>query len=206
VPLISAPHSLRTTLVRQVEITNGQIQIVNNPDVPAFYASLAPPDAAATPGEAPRQAPPAMLRHASGLTGPLSDLRAGSRVEPLLRGPYEILDNGVEITTGARSVGRQFACLPVDFLYPLDAILSDMDGNPISNMELAIWSASETHDVQAGEYEDYDGEAPIEYAASLQRNVDIMVGTTRYRIIAAETDLDVPRTRLRLRKADEPLA
>ena len=100
----------------------------------------------------------------------------------------------------------QYACLPVEYLYPLDGILSDMDGNPIGNMQLAIWGAAETHDVRAGEFEDYQGEAPIEYAASLMRNVDIMVGTIRYRVLASETDLNIACARLRLRKADEPLA
>jgi len=122
-----------------------------------------------------------------------------------LRGAYELLDAGVDVTTGSRIVGREYACLPVDFLYPLDSIISDMDGNPISNMELAIWDATEIHNVRSGEYENYNGEAPIEYASSLMRNVDVMVGTTRYRIIASEVDLDMPRVRLRLRKADEPL-
>jgi hypothetical protein len=206
VPLISAAHGIRVTLTREVDIINGKPQVTENPVMPNFFASLTPPSAAATPGESPRQASPAMLRHASGLTGPLRVLRAGSRVSLLSRGTYELLDGGVEITTGARTVGREYACLPTKFLYPLDGTISDMDGNPISNMELSIWSASESHDVSAGEFEDYEGEAPIEFADSLMRNIDIMIGTTRYRVIASETDLNMICVHLRLRKADEPLA
>jgi len=205
-PLIAAAHNLRATLARTVTTANGQVTVDNEPDYPPFWISIIPPDGPAASGEPPRSAPTAMLRHASGLTGPRLDLRAGFRLDVLSRGTYEVLDNGVEITTGARVVGKQYACLPLDFLYPLDGILSDMDGNPISDIDIAIWSATESHDVAAGEYEDYEGEAPIEFAADLQRNIDVMVGTTRYRIIAAERDIDVPRVRLRFRKADEPLA
>src|SRR4051794_5768749 len=183
-PLISAAHGIRVTLVREVDIVNGKPQVTNNPVMSDFFASLTPPSAAATPGESPRQSPPAMLRYASGLTGPLRVLRAGSRVSLLSRGTYELLDSGVAITTGSRTVGMQYACLPIKFLYPLQGIISDMDGNTIGNIELAIWTATESHDVSAGEFEDYEGEAPIEYAGSLMRNIDIMIGTTRYRVIA----------------------
>jgi hypothetical protein len=204
--LISSANQLRTTLTREVDMVGGKPVVTENPVMPAFYSSLSEPSAAAVPGESPRQAATAMLRHASGLTGPLRVLRAGSRVSLLSRGTYELLDSGVSITTGARTVGMQYACLPIKFLYPLQGIISDMDGNPIGNIELAIWTATESHDVSAGEFEDYEGEAPIEYAGSLMRNIDIMIGTTRYRVIASETDLNAICARLRLRKADEPLA
>jgi hypothetical protein len=203
-PIISAAHNIQATLIREIDVVNGKPQVTDDPVMPPFYVGLTQPDAAAASGESPRQAPPAMLRHASGLTGPRRVLRAGSRLSLLSRGTYELLDNGVDVTTGTRIVGREYACLPSDSLYPLDGIISDMDGNPIGNMELAIWGATESHDVTAGEFEDYDGEAPIEFAEQLMRNVDIMVGTTRYRVIAAEPEIAF--VRLRLRKADEPLA
>jgi hypothetical protein len=105
-----------------------------------------------------------------------------------------------------RITGVEFAVLPVQILYPQTGILSDMDGHPIiSNMPLALWAPVESHDINAGEYEDYEAEAPIEFGLSLMRNVDIMVGTVRYRIIAAEVDLGLVNVHMRLRKADEPL-
>jgi hypothetical protein len=122
------------------------------------------------------------------------------------RGVYELLDSGVQLTTGQRVTGVEFAVLPIAILYPLSGIISDMDGNPAGDMTLAIWSPVETHDVNAGEYEDYLGEAPIEFGPILMRNVDIMVGTVRYRVISAVNDLNAMVVGLQLRKADTPLA
>lgn len=204
--LLSAAHNIKTTLVRSVSLVNGQVQVNNVPNIPPFYVGLIQPSGPATPGLPPRQAPPAMLRHASGLTGPAVALGAGYRVSLLSHGLYELLDNGAQITVGSRTIGMVYACQPIDFLYPLSAIISDMDGNPISNMSLAIWNAVEAHALMAGEYEGYEGAAPVEYGSLLMRNVDVMIGTTRYRVIASETEPDSMSVHLRLRKADEPLA
>jgi hypothetical protein len=205
-PALAAASNFRMRINRTVDVSNGQVVIDPVPDYPYFWASVTPPDSPAAPGDDPRQAPTAMLRHASRLTGPALDLRAGFRVENDSGTLIEILDNGTPVTTGSRLVGMSFACLPVDWLYPLTGVISDMDGNPTGIASLAIWGASESHDVSAGEFEDYDGSAAIEYASGLMRNVDLMVGTTRYRILAAETDMGSMYVRLRLRKADDPLA
>lgn len=216
-PLISSAHNLRATLTRTINIVNGQVQIDNSPVVPPFYVEYTPSGGPRVSGfvrmraagvASPRQVPPAMLRTAYGLTGPSIGLGSGFRVLVLSSGilELEIIDNGTVINTGSRIVGVRYACQPLEFLYPLEGILSDMDGNPISNMQLAIWNSFESHDVEAGEFEDCDGEAPIEFSPSLMRNVDIMIGTTRYKILAAEDDLASMSVHLRLRKADEPLA
>lgn len=212
-PLISAGHNFRATLVRSVDMVNGQPVVDDAPNIPPFYVAIIDPKSprvttgrAFGAGGSPRTAIPGVLRHASGLTGPSIDLRAGYRVNVLSYGLVELLNDGTPLSTATRTPGFIFAFAPVDWLYPLDGILSDMDGNPIGDMKLGIWGALEVHDVTAGEFEDYEAEAPIEYIASLQRNVDIMVGTTRYRILASEPDFGVMTIHLRLRKADEPLA
>lgn len=212
-PTISAALNTRATVARTVSISNGVPSVDDSPDQTPFWCSLSQ---SGTPrgfkyvstatALGPRQNPPATLRHASGLTGPTLDLRAGDRVSLLSYGVYELLDSGVQLTTGQRIVGVEFAALPVAVLYPLSGIISDMDGNPQGDMILGIWSPVESHNVAAGEYEDYLGLAPVEFGMSLMRNVDIMVGTVRYRILASETDLNTMAVNLQLRKADEPLA
>jgi len=204
--LVSAAHNIRTTLVRSVTMINGQPQVDDTVNIPPFWVGRVAPSGPALAAVSPRQSPPTLLRHARGLTGPSVALRAGDRLSLLSYGLVELLDNGFEFTVGSRTIANVFTCQPVDFLYPLSGIISDMDGNPISDMPLAIWSPIESHDVNAGEFEDYEGEASIEFAPALMRNVDVMVGTTRYRILAAEPQPDMMYVHLRLRKADEPLA
>lgn len=212
-PIISAGHNFKSILTRIVDMVNGQPVVNDSPNIPPFYTAIIDPRSprvttgrAFGVGGSPRQAIPGVLRHATGLTGPSLDLRAGYRVNVLSYGLLELLNDGTPLSTGVRTPGFIYAFAPVAWLYPLSGILSDMDGNPISNMNLGIWGALESHDVTAGEFEDYQGEAPIEFLSSLQRNVDIMVGTTRYRVTAAEPDFGVMTVHLRLRKADEPLA
>lgn len=212
-PTISAAFNLRSFVDRVVTVVNGVPSIDDSPNQPPFWCSLSQ---SGTPrgfkyvstatALGPRQNPPATLRHASGLTGPALDLRAGDRVSMGSSGVYELLDSGVQLTTGQRIVAVEFACLPIAVLYPLSGIISDMNGNPLGDIILGVWSPVESHNVAAGEYEDYLGEAPVEFGSSLMRNVDIMVGTVRYRVIASETDLNTMSVSLQLRKADEPLA
>lgn len=212
-PIVSAAHNYKTTLARSVEIVNGQAQVNDSPNIPPFYVGISQSGlprgfkfTASAFGGSPRATPPTTLRHASGLTGPSLDLRAGFRCNVLSYGLLELLDNGINITTGQRIVAIEFAAAPIDVLYPLEGIISDMDGNPIGNMSLGIWGGTELHDITAGEFEDYDGEAPIEFGPQLMRNVDVMIGTTRFRVMSAVTDYNQMNVRLRLRKADEPLA
>lgn len=213
IPPISAASNFKTTLVRSIIMTNGQPVVNDTPNIPPFYVGIVDSGlprgfkygGAASLGS-PRHTPPAMLRHATGLTGPSVELGVGDRCNVLSYGLLELLDNGTKISTGVRLVGLEYAAAPINQLYPFSGILSDMDGNPISNMPVSIWGAIENHDVLAGEFEDYEGEAPIEFLPMLMRNVDVMVGTIRYRILAAEPDYGFMNVHLRLRKADEPLA
>jgi hypothetical protein len=212
-PLISAAHNVKTTLAKTISIVNGLPVVNNSPTAGPFYMSISQSGTprgfkyGGRPSElAPRQSPPAMLRHASGLTGPSVDLGAGDRVNLQSYGIYELLDGGITLTTGSRIAGTEFASLPIAILYPLTGTISDMAGNPASSITLAIYGALESHDINAGEFEDYEGEAPAEFYSSLKRNVDVMVGTRRYRVLASELDIGLMSVHLRLRRADEPNA
>jgi len=200
---IGGANATSLFIVRRVALANNLIQIDDAPMEFAFYGNITPPDGPGDPGTAPRDAPPAMLRHASGLTGPRTGLGLGDRVAATNEVVYEIVDRGEQIMSGRRLVGMDFAVMRLSELYPIDADLRDMDGVSVKQMSVAIWDATEEHADQ-GEYENYEGEAPPEFTADLKRNLDIFIPATgaRYRIIAAEPDVAPPRVRLRLRKAD----
>ena len=194
-------HTLnkQARVVRRVSVSAQRS--VGVADVPeqVFRAALSPPgDFSLSTQDSPRENPSATLRWRSGPFGPTPPPQAGARIDVDGR-VYEALAGPLELRHGSRVVGYELPVMPVNLLYPLTGTLVQQDGVAIiPAMSLALWETSDDH-ADRGEYLNFDGEAPPEYAADFMRNRALMVGTERHVITSALVDATGPRVRFSTR-------
>lgn len=110
---------------------------------------------------------------------------------------YELLTDPRPLRLGASAVGFEAECLPVDVLYPREA---EIEGLPSAEpVPLSLYTGTETVEGH-GDYDTYEGEAPIEFAdALLAPNTVLISGERRLRLVEAIVVYEVPHVRMRLR-------
>lgn len=150
----------------------------------------------------PRAMPSVKLQYPSGtLTPDVVPLRAGDRVE-IDGTTYELLGRARQVQSGRRVIGAECAVLPVDVLYPQEALL--LNGQEVlrSDIVFAAWAPTETSSDRAG-YETLQAEAPLDFVADLRPNRTLNVSGTRYHIYSASVPTNGPRVAMTLRRKDD---
>lgn len=189
---------------------DGRGYIITDEDLGLFMASLQVPTSARTDDGSPRDGSPYILRWRAGVLGPQAVPQAGWRVS--LSRPtsqrtyenmiYELLGDPREIRNGANSTGMQASVLPVGVLYPYVAVLKAQDGTTVVNeLNIALWSEREDH-TDTGTYEEFAGEAPVDYASTIRQNHKFDLDGEIYRITSSIVDFEGPRVKFNARRAN----
>jgi len=150
----------------------------------------------------PRRANSKLLRYYTGYFGPTGvPLRAGDRVE-VDSVIYEVLSVPREIRKGRFPEGFGAQVLPLTFLYPFVGTIEEIGGADVAlNVIFSKYAPNESSG-STGTYEDFDGEAPLDYASHLRINRQIRVGATSiYKIVTATVDKVAGYVDLTLRKS-----
>lgn len=114
----------------------------------------------------------------------------------------ELVEPHQPLYNGRRIVGYQGEAVAVADLYPLTASLQEQGGSVVTaSVPVAIYSPADTV-TDHGDFDNLDGEAPVEYLAALRtRNRQLVVGSDTFRILSAQLDSGGRFVALRLRRA-----
>lgn len=207
--MIQLPQSGRVT--KRFSFTQGFSAVVD--DVPIeeavwFHCFVTPP-ASEPPIEvgSPRDNVPWTLLTSGGLFVPQEPMPPGTCIEVvpvtyLFSGEYEIMTGPRLLRHGARVVAHRYQVLPLSVLYPFSASAVDNSGVVISGaMPIAIWSTGESHN-DRGTYEDFDAEAPAEYASAITTNTTLFLDGRRYRVTRSRLSTARPRLLMSLRRSN----
>jgi hypothetical protein len=187
-------------IVRRVVIVPGVPAVVTDETEAVFPIAVVRPTTARPSGEAsPRTYPRYRLRWAEGFRAPAGALlTAGDRIS-VSEVTYELLTQPRALHAGRSHVGWEVEAQDIAVLYPLTAVLHDQDASVLAAaMPCAVWGGVDRREA-AGEYEDLDGETPIEFEAVLKTNTYLVIGTQKLRFLSAVTDHVGPRVVLSLR-------
>lgn len=164
-----------------------------------FRCQLSPATERRAVDGSPRESEPRRLVRWSTFVILNPQLTAGGRLlinEDL----FEVMTNPKPISRGFRSYGYEAEVVLVDDLYPHVATVTTQDGNVVGVTAVALWSPTERHE-DRGDYEDRDGEAPIETSTIIARNASLMIGPERWRVLDATTEVNPPRVTFSARRA-----
>ncbi len=193
---------------RSLELEGRTFTVVDVPGWP-FACSLQPPRVSREDDGSPRDRDHYIMRFRKPPFGP-GTAKAGCRVSlesPLLWGrPYEnvtheLVSDPREVRVGPLGTVMQAECLPVGELYPYEGTLKEQNGTEVGSIVVALWSDREGHQ-DTGTYEEFRGEAPVEFADELGNNRWIDLDGERYRITASILDLEGPRVKFDARRAN----
>lgn len=204
--------NIRVLVTRTVELDTRTFTVVDNPSANhSFMGSLEPPRFAKEDDGSPRDLTPYVLRWRTGILGPPMSLEAGWRVSlkrsvlstmrPYENEEHELLEDPREFRVGPVTYGLQVRIAPVSALYPYDGLLQEQDGTVVSEISMALWSEREEHQ-DTGTYEDFSGEAPVEFADELGTNRRIVTDGQIYRVTSSILDLEGPRVKFEARRAN----
>lgn len=192
------PLSDRARIVRRVSLSTGAPVVVDIEEG-AFPCQLSAPTESGS--GSPRDTPPHLLRWARGIYGPGSSLSGSSRiyVQGFL---FECTSASTrEIRQGSWVAGYEVNLVKVSDLYPLQAQLTEQNKTVvIAAMPCGLWSPSESHQ-DRGEYENWLGEAPVNYWADVRINRSLVIAGKRYRITSSVLELTPPRVSFEVRVA-----
>lgn len=180
----------RARIVRRVSFLAGSPVVVDQEEETFPCQLTAPTESKSGP---PRDTPPHLLRWSSGIYGPGDYLSGSSRI--LVQGAlFECTSASTrEIRQGAWIAGYEVDLVKVSDLYPLQTQLVEQDKTVVMpSVPCALWSPSENHR-DRGEYENWLGEAPVDFWQEIQRNRSLMVGGKRHRIMSSVLELTPPR-------------
>lgn len=191
------------TIDRTVRLDTGGAVTVSDPETAFSGLLVAPHGSQATPTEvSPRTLPPWRMFVRGGRLAPSVTFKPGDRVRDPAGVTYEALGPGNPIRLGPMQVGQEVTVQRIDMLYPLTAAVSDLQGDFSVTVPVALWDPTGGEiTLQHGAYVAPLAEAPIEWAADLQRqNAKLLVGTRVLHIESATVDYSAPRVALRLRE------
>lgn len=191
-------------VVRRVVVNSAQVVTVSDILEDRWPARLIPPTSEHGGDDAsPRDNSPYIIRYARFLFRPPgATLRAGDRVEERETGlAFELLRDPRTLREGRREVGWEVSALPVSTLYPLNGSIQEQGGDEVvDDVDFALWGGSENR-TDRGEYEDRDGEVPVEYSSELRSNRQLVTSSQTLRILEAVVDTEGPRVKVRARRA-----
>lgn len=208
-----SPSVLRqtATLVRTIAAngTGGYTITPAGEPAPAFKCSLLPPKTFSAPAQdsAPRQWRNKMdLVYLSKVLGkPQTKWEPGARIE-IEEIEYEVVSESLDKRIGPTVFAYSASVLPVSQLWPLTAKLTDLKGTNVpgvGDVPFAVWEPSADRFAQRGRYDDTEGEVPADFMAAVQgKNLALVVGTRKYKIISAHTHFSQPHISLRLVSLD----
>lgn len=198
--------NIRGMVTRVLELDGRHFELASADE--SFMCSLEPPRNAKPDDGSPRDLEPSVLRWRSGLLGPGLVPQAGWRVSctrPIGGRPYEnlvyeLLEDPREMRTGAITQGIQARVASVGTLYPYAGELQEQDGTELGDIAFALWSEREDHQ-STGTYEEFSGEAPVEFTNELGTNRRIVSDGQTYRITSSILDLEGPRVKFEARRS-----
>jgi hypothetical protein len=170
-------------------------------DSPAFSAELFSPAAEASSGEgSPRDLPQYTLKWGVAHYGPRNGpVQAGERF--IFKNViYEATEVPEDLNLNDRKDGTQVTCMPIKALYPYIVDITEKGGDPVlqAGIRLAMWTVSEASS-RSDEYEDFEGEAPID--TLLKRNRVVVAGVHRYNVMTVRVERRVPHIVFTARRA-----
>jgi hypothetical protein len=194
--MIGATLSQRARRIRWVGVEN--ITATLDEDETGFFpARLFPPaDPSSKQDGSPRDAA-ARFRLVWNREAP--DLPAASRVELFGEtGTYELLTAPEALRRGQRVAGYQAEVLELSDLYPIEAEVEGVSA--VATVPLSLYTGSEQV-LGHGDYEDYEGQAPIEFWEWLEPdNTRLLIDDHRFSVTSSVLDVQIPHVKLRLRK------
>lgn len=199
--------NIQATVTRILTLEDGTFTI-DDGVYGSHMVSLMPPTRRLANDGSPRDGDPYTIRWRGGSLGPLVPPFAGWRLtlsRPVGRTyenlSYELLTDPSEVRVGPFTDGMQAPALPVSDLYPYEGELKSQGGTTIQVINVALWSVREDHQ-DTGTYENFNGEAPVEFATMLGDNKRIDIGGQRYRITSSIVDFKGPRVKFEARRSN----
>lgn len=185
-------------IIRRIAVSGQRTVVVTDVPEAAFLAQFTPPDGGSSgDGRSPRDSPAHTVRWRAGKFGPNLLPQAGDRVQ-IATASYELLEGTRELWEGPRLVGYEAEVMPVDTLYPYEAILTEQTGVVIATIPVALWESSDEHR-DRGEYLNFDGEAPVEHLLAVTRNRSLNLNGVPHRITSTMLDASGPRVKFTAR-------
>lgn len=194
--MIGASLNQRARAIRRVTVANITASLDETPS-DYFPARLYPPDTPSARSDGSPRENSARSRlvwhHRAPAMGPADRVELAGAA-----GTWELLSTPEPHRLGERVEGYQAEVLELGELYPMSAEVEDApSAEPVP---LSVYAGSEQVSGH-GDYEDYDAEAPIEFADTLDAdNRVLLLDDKRWRVVSALVDFQIPHVRLRLRK------
>lgn len=193
---IPLPDQVRRTLLVTIGADLGvNLDFSNGTYFPAL---LQPPED--TGGEA-EGAPRSMLPHKLFFDSAPQTLSVGGRVQLQSTGEiYELTSRVRTVRVAETIMGYEAEAMKFTELYPRLATLKESNDTEVQTaLRCAIYTPDERV-AGRGDYENYEGEAPIEYEAALQgKNRKLTLGSRVFRLVSAVANYELPHVALELR-------